>query len=113
MLVLFRLAGNGKYDVTRKGKPMSTAPFSARVGGWSSAAATAAITARVPVSWSCPRSPRTSQAPIQIIPLANPEKTAGAELSRRGRLHLPLLVSQVDPYLVPPSRPASSHPSPA
>lgn len=50
MLVLFCLSENGKYDMTRKGKPSSAAPFSsllsASVGGWSSTAtATAAITA--------------------------------------------------------------------
>lgn len=51
MLVLFCLSENGKYDVTRKGKPSSTTSFSslhlASVGGWSSTAtATAAVTAR-------------------------------------------------------------------
>lgn len=51
MLVLLCLSENGKYDVTRKGKPSSTAPFSslllASLGGWASTAtATSAITAR-------------------------------------------------------------------
>lgn len=46
MPVLFCLPENGKYDVTRKGRPSSTALFSsllsAWVGGWSSVATAAA-----------------------------------------------------------------------
>lgn len=88
MLVLFCLPENGKYDVTRKGKPSSTALFSsllsAWVGGWSSVATgTLAITARVPLSWSLSCSPRTRQAPMLIIQLASPERTARAEPRKR------------------------------
>lgn len=34
MLVLFCLPENGKYDVTRKGRPSNTALFSALLSAW-------------------------------------------------------------------------------
>lgn len=34
MLVLFCLPENGKYDVTHKGRPSSTALFSALLSAW-------------------------------------------------------------------------------
>lgn len=34
MLVWFCLSENGKYDVTRKGKPSSTALFSSLLSAW-------------------------------------------------------------------------------
>lgn len=69
MLVWFYLPENGKYDVTRKGKLSSTALFSsllsAWVRGWSSVAtATAAIAARVPLSWVFHAPPGPAKHPL-------------------------------------------------
>lgn len=109
MLVWFCLSENGKYDVTRKGKPSSTAPFSslllASVGGWSSTATVTLLSQQGSSVLESFMLPQDRKAPIQIIHLANPERTARAELRRRGRLHCQLLVSQVDPECRPPALP--------